>query len=149
MYSWKCCPALAAGNAVVLKPPELTPFSTMKLGELAIAAGIPAGIFNVINGYGPSAGAALTRRPLSGKLSFTGSTRTGAVIMSEAALHGIKPVTLELGGKSPQLVFGNVSVMEHTAACIARGFIGNGGQTCVAGTRFVVQKNSKMHCWIR
>lgn len=140
MCSWKCGPALAAGNAVVLKPSELTPFSTMKLAKLAIEAGIPAGIFNVINGYGPSAGAALTRHPLIGKLSFTGSTRTGGAIMSEAAMHGIKPVTLELGGKSPQLVFENVSNIEHTAACVARGFIGNGGQTCVAGTRLLVQK---------
>lgn len=140
MCSWKCGPALAAGNAVVLKPSELTPFSTMRLAELAIEAGIPAGIFNVVNGRGAGAGVALTRHPDIAKVSFTGSTKTGASIMSDAALHGTKPVTLELGGKSPQLVFSQVHDLEQTARCVARGFIANGGQACVAGTRLIVHK---------
>jgi aldehyde dehydrogenase (NAD+) len=141
MCSWKCGPALAAGNAVVLKPSEMTPYSTMRLAELAIEAGMPPGIFNVINGRGATAGAALTRHPDISKISFTGSTRTGAAIMSDAAFHGTKPVTLELGGKSPQLVFEHVTNLEYTARCIARGFTANGGQACVAGTRLIVHRN--------
>jgi aldehyde dehydrogenase (NAD+) len=140
MCSWKCGPALAAGNAVVMKPSELTPFSTMRLAELAVEAGLPAGLFNIVNGNGAGAGAALTRHPGIAKISFTGSTKTGASIMRDAALHGTKPVTLELGGKSPQLVFANVHDLKETARCVARGFISNGGQACVAGTRLIVHK---------
>ncbi|WP_118182728.1 aldehyde dehydrogenase family protein [Paraburkholderia phosphatilytica] len=140
MCSWKCGPALAAGNAVVLKPSEMTPFSTLRLAELAVEAGMPPGIFNVVNGRGATTGAAITRHPDISKISFTGSTRTGAAIMSDAALYGTKPVTLELGGKSPQLVFEHVTNLEHTARCVARGFISNGGQACVAGTRLIVHK---------
>ena len=141
MCSWKCGPALAAGNAVVLKPSELTPFSTLRLAELAIEAGMPPGIFNVVNGHGATTGTALTRHRDISKVSFTGSTRTGAAIMSDAALHGTKPVTLELGGKSPQLVFERVPNLAHTASCIARGFTSNGGQACVAGTRLIVHES--------
>ncbi|WP_414439609.1 aldehyde dehydrogenase family protein [Burkholderia sp. 22PA0106] len=140
MCSWKCGPALAAGNAVVLKPSEMTPFSTLRLAELAIEAGMPPGIFNVVNGRGATTGSAITRHPGIAKISFTGSTRTGAAIMSEAAFHGTKPVTLELGGKSPQLVFEHVHDLAHTARCVARGFTANGGQACVAGTRLIVHR---------
>jgi aldehyde dehydrogenase (NAD+) len=140
MCAWKCGAALAAGNAVVVKPSEMTPFSTMRLAELAVKAGVPAGIFNVVNGRGVSTGAAITRHRNVGKVSFTGSTRTGAAIMSDAALHGTKPVTLELGGKSPQLVFADVPDLNHVARCVARGFTGNAGQICVAGTRLIVHK---------
>lgn len=140
MCAWKVGPALAAGNAVVLKPSELTPFSTMRLAELAIEAGMPPGIFNVVNGRGATTGAALIRHPDVSKISFTGSSRTGASIMSEAAFHGTKPVTLELGGKSPQLVFSDVPSLEHVARCVARGFTGNSGQVCVAGTRLIVHE---------
>lgn len=141
MCAWKCAPALAAGNAVVLKPSELTPFTAARLAELAVQAGMPPGIFNIINGRGQTAGAALVRHPDISKISFTGSTQTGALIMQQAALHGTKPVTLELGGKSPQLVFEHVSDLSATARCIARGLLGNGGQACVAGTRLVVHED--------
>ncbi|QWF40184.1 aldehyde dehydrogenase family protein [Bordetella hinzii] len=140
MASWKCGPALAAGNAVVLKPSELTPYSTLRLAELAVEAGLPEGVFNVINGRGPQAGGALARHPLVGKISFTGSTRTGGAIMSEAGRHGARPMTLELGGKSPQLVFEDVPDLAHVARCVARGFTANGGQACVAGTRLIVHR---------
>jgi aldehyde dehydrogenase (NAD+) len=140
MCSWKCGPALAAGNAVVLKPSELTPYSTLHLAELAIQAGIPPGIFNVVNGRGSTAGAALVRHPDISKISFTGSTRTGGAIMSDVARFGIKPMTLELGGKSPQLVFAEVPDLEQTAACIVRGFTSNAGQACVAGTRLIAHR---------
>lgn len=140
MASWKCGPALAAGNALVLKPSELTPFSILRVAELAIEAGMPPGIFNVVQGRGQGAGAALVRHPLIGKVSFTGSTRTGAAIMADAAMHGTKPVTLELGGKSPQLVFDDAGDIDALAQRILRGFTSNAGQACVSGTRLIVQR---------
>ncbi|AYP22778.1 aldehyde dehydrogenase family protein [Pantoea agglomerans] len=141
MASWKCGPALAAGNAVVLKPSELTPFSTVRMAELAIQAGLPAGVLNIVQGSGAVTGSALVKHPLVRKVSFTGSTLTGQRIMSDAAQHGMKPVTLELGGKSPQLVFDDAGDLEVLAQRILRGFTANGGQACVAGTRLIVQRN--------
>lgn len=140
MASWKCGPALAAGNAVVLKPSELTPFSTVRMAELAVQAGLPAGVLNIVQGSGAVTGSALVTHPLVRKVSFTGSTVTGARIMSDAAQHGMKPVTLELGGKSPQLVFDDAGDIEELAQRIMRGFTANGGQACVAGTRLIVQR---------
>lgn len=139
MASWKVGPALAAGNAIVLKPSELTPFSTVRLAELAVEAGIPAGIFNVVQGNGLVTGDALSRHPGIAKLSFTGSTRTGIAVMKAAAESGIKPVTLELGGKSPQLVFADADLAK-AAACIAGSLLANAGQACVAGSRLIVQR---------
>ncbi len=138
--SWKVGPALAAGNAVVLKPSELTPFSALRLAELAIQAGVPPGIFNIVQGDGRGTGDALCRHPLVGKVTFTGSTATGAAIMSACALHGPKPVTLELGGKSPQLVFDDIANLERTATLIVRGITTNAGQVCNAGSRLIVQR---------
>ncbi|WJD72195.1 aldehyde dehydrogenase family protein [Pseudomonas asiatica] len=140
MASWKCGPALAAGNAIVVKPSEMTPFSTLRMAELAVLAGIPEGVFNVVNGTGGVTGAALVRHPIISKISFTGSTKTGAQIMTAAAQSGIKPVTLELGGKSPQLVFENVPDLAHAARCVASGFTANAGQACVSGTRLIVHR---------
>lgn len=140
MASWKVGPALAVGNAIVLKPSELTPFSTVRLAELAVEAGIPAGIFNVVQGTGTVTGDALARHPGIGKLSFTGSTRTGATIMIAAAQSGIRPVTLELGGKSPQLVFADAADLDKVADCIAGSLLANAGQACVAGSRLIVQR---------
>ncbi|AWN15047.1 aldehyde dehydrogenase [Salinisphaera sp. LB1] len=141
MASWKCGPALAAGNAMVMKPSELTPFSTVRMAELAVEAGIPAGIFNVVQGSGATTGAALVRHPDIGKVSFTGSSATGRRIMAEAGAAGVKPVTLELGGKSPQLVFAEVPDFEHVAQCVVRGFTANGGQACISGTRLIVHEH--------
>jgi aldehyde dehydrogenase (NAD+) len=140
MATWKCAPALAAGNAVVLKPSELTPFSMLRLAELAVEAGFPAGILNVVNGFGHTTGEAIVRHPGVGKITFTGSTRTGSAIMSRCAAAGPKPVTLELGGKCPQLVFADIADIERVAACIARSIIGNAGQVCVAGSRLILQR---------
>lgn len=137
--SWKLGPALAAGNAIVLKPSELTPFSAVRLAQLAIEAGMPPGIFNLVQGNGSVTGNALTRHPGIGKISFTGSTRTGIAIMKAAAESGIKPVTLELGGKSPQLVFADAE-LEKAAGCIAGSILANSGQGCVAGSRVIVQR---------
>ena len=140
MMSWKVGAALAAGNAVVLKPSEMTPFSAVRLAQLAIKAGVPAGIFNVVQGDGRTTGDALTRHPLIAKMTFTGSTRTGAAIMATCALQGPKPVTLELGGKSPQLVFDDAPNIDRLADIIAGAITGNAGQVCVAGSRLIVQR---------
>lgn len=139
MASWKIGPALAAGNAVVLKPSELTPFTALRLAELAVAAGVPPGIFNVIQGDGRTTGDALCRHPRIAKVSFTGSTQTGAAIMAACAESGTKPVTLELGGKSPQLVFADAPNLERVAQRIAGAIAGNAGQVCVAGSRLLVE----------
>ena len=140
MVSWKVGAALAAGNAVVLKPSELTPYSAIRLAELAIEAGVPPGLFNVVQGDGRTTGDALTRHPLISKMTFTGSTRTGAAIMATCASHGPKPVTLELGGKSPQLVFDDAPDIDRLAGIIAGAITGNAGQVCVAGSRLIVQR---------
>lgn len=140
MASWKCAPALAAGNAVVLKPSELTPFSVLRLAELAVAAGIPPGLFNVVNGMGATTGDAIARHPGIGKVTFTGSTYTGALIMAACAMSGPKPVTLELGGKSPQIVFDDAIDVDRVATTVARAIFSNAGQVCVAGSRLIVQR---------
>ena len=140
MVSWKVGAALAAGNAVVLKPSEMTPFSAVRLAQLAIDAGVPPGIFNVVQGDGRTTGDALTRHALIAKMTFTGSTRTGAAIMASCALQGPKPVTLELGGKSPQLVFDDAPDVDRLADIIAGAITGNAGQVCVAGSRLIVQR---------
>lgn len=139
LAAWKFAPALAAGNAVVLKPSELTPFSILRLAELAIKAGMPAGIFNIVQGSGLVVGDALCRHPRIAKVTFTGSTKTGSAIMRSIAESGVKPVTLELGGKSPHIVFGDISDLDRTAMSISRGITSNAGQVCVAGSRLIVQ----------
>lgn len=138
MAAWKLAPALAAGNAVVIKPSEITPFSTLYLAELAVRAGLPAGLINVVLGDGPTTGTAITTHPLVGKVSFTGSTRAGAIIMSDIARSGIKPVTLELGGKSPQVVFADAD-LDLAADCVARSILSNAGQVCIAGSRVIAE----------
>lgn len=140
MAAWKIAPAIAAGNSVVLKPSELTPFSIVRVAELAIEAGLPAGVFNVVQGDGLSVGDPLCRHPLVSKVSFTGSTATGIAIMRACAETGPKPVTLELGGKSPQIVFADANDLAQTAATVARAITLNSGQVCVAGSRLLVQE---------
>ncbi|GAJ27595.1 aldehyde dehydrogenase family protein [Acidomonas methanolica] len=140
MGSWKVAPALVAGNAVVLKPSEMTPFSMACLARLGIEAGLPAGLFNVVQGTGAVAGEALSRHPLCGKLTFTGSTRTGIAVMTAAAESGPKPVTLELGGKSPQIVHDDIRSVDEVAERVFRAFTGNAGQVCVAGSRLIVHR---------
>ncbi|WP_211466460.1 aldehyde dehydrogenase family protein [Collimonas silvisoli] len=142
MASWKIGPALAAGNAVVLKPSEMTPYSVLRLAELAIKAGVPAGIFNVIQGDGRITGDSLCRHPKVSKVTFTGSTQTGAAIMRACAESGTKPVTLELGGKSPQIVFADAPDLDKVARMVAAAISGNAGQVCVAGSRLIVQRSA-------
>ncbi|WP_137130791.1 aldehyde dehydrogenase family protein [Rhizobium sp. FY34] len=140
MAAWKLGPALAAGNAVVLKPSELTPYSTLFLAELSVRAGLPAGLINIVLGDGPTTGAAITGHPDIAKISFTGSTGAGSAIMQNIALTGIKPMTLELGGKSPQLVFADAD-LDLSANAIATSILSNAGQACVAGSRLIVEES--------
>jgi len=140
MAGWKLGPALAAGNAVVLKPSEMTPFSTLYMAELSLRAGLPAGLINIVLGDGANTGTAITAHPEIGKISFTGSTAAGVAIMANIARHGIKPMTLELGGKSPQLVFADADIA-RAANAIAQGILSNAGQACVAGSRLIVAQS--------
>ena len=139
MAGWKLGPALAAGNAVVLKPSEMTPFSTIRLALLAVQAGIPAGLVNVVLGDGPVTGSAITGHPDIAKVSFTGSTGAGQAIMANVARTGMKPMTLELGGKSPQIVFADAD-LDLAAEAIARSITFNAGQACVAGSRVIADR---------
>ena len=136
----KLAPALAAGNAIVLKPSELTPYSALRLAQLGHEAGLPAGQIAIVPGLGSETGAALVKHPLVSFVSFTGSTATGAQVMSDAAMNGLKPVALELGGKSPHLVFADVSNIDKIAELVASGICRNAGQVCFAGTRLVVEE---------
>ena len=138
--AWKLGPALAAGNAVVLKPSEMTPFSAVYLAQLAVKAGVPAGLINIVLGDGPTTGRAITRHPGIAKVSFTGSTRAGAAIAEDIARSGIKPLTLELGGKSPQVVFADAD-LDRSAQAIATSILANAGQGCVAGTRLIAEES--------
>ncbi|TCU07798.1 aldehyde dehydrogenase family protein [Rhizobium sullae] len=138
MAGWKLAPALAAGNAVVLKPSEITPFSTLYLAELAVRAGLPAGLINIVLGDGLTTGNAMTGHPGIAKVSFTGSTAAGSAIMTNIARTGVKPMTLELGGKSPHLVFADAD-LDLAAGAIATSLLGNAGQACVAGSRLIVE----------
>ncbi|MCF1471907.1 MULTISPECIES: aldehyde dehydrogenase family protein [Rhizobium/Agrobacterium group] len=140
MAGWKLGPALAAGNAVVLKPSEMTPFSSIYLAQLAVQAGIPAGLINIVLGDGPVTGNAITGHPDIAKVSFTGSTGAGQAIMGNIARTGVKPMTLELGGKSPQLVFADAD-LDKAASAIAQSILSNAGQACVAGSRLIVERS--------
>ena len=133
----KIAPALAAGNAVILKPSEFTPYSMKRVAQLAIEAGLPADHLAVLVGTGGQTGHALVTHPDVDYVAFTGSTATGKQIMSDAALSGPKPVSLELGGKGPQIVFADAD-LGAAAAVIASSVVRNAGQICYAGTRLVV-----------
>ena len=132
-------PAVAAGNAVVLKPSEFTSTSTLFLAELAAEAGLPAGVLNVVTGTGTGAGAPLVRHPLVRKVAFTGSVRTGRLVAAMAA-EKLMPVTLELGGKSPNIVFADAD-LTRAAAVSAMAICINSGQACSAGSRLLVHED--------
>ena len=134
---WKIAPALACGNTVVLKPAEETPLTALKLAELASKAGFPAGVLNVLPGFGPTAGAALVRHPDVDKIAFTGSTEVGQLIMREAATT-LKHVTLELGGKSPNIVFADAD-LKAAARGVNTGIFYGKGEVCAAGSRLLVE----------
>lgn len=139
----KIAPAIAAGNAVVLKPSELTPYSILRLAELGIEAGLPPGLLSILPGIGSETGTALVRHPDVNYVSFTGSSATGQRVMCDAATTGLKPISLELGGKSPQLVFADAPDLNVVADLVAQSICANAGQVCFAGTRLVVQASVK------
>src|SRR6202522_1614899 len=138
MAAWKLGPALATGCTVVLKPAEQTPLSALRLGELIEEAGFPPGVVNIVTGYGETAGAALAAHPDVDKVAFTGSTEVGKLIV-QAAAGNLKKVSLELGGKSPNIVFGDAD-LETAISGAANAIFFNHGQCCCAGSRLYVQK---------
>ncbi|KAJ3723071.1 NAD-aldehyde dehydrogenase [Lentinula raphanica] len=138
MWSWKVAPALAVGCTIVMKPSEITPLTALKLSELVVEAGFPPGVINTVPSLGPVGGAALSAHPDVDKVAFTGSTITGRKIMEAAAKSNLKKVSLELGGKSPQLIFESAD-LKQAAAWSALGICYNTGQDCTAGSRIYVQ----------
>jgi acyl-CoA reductase-like NAD-dependent aldehyde dehydrogenase len=138
--SWKLGPALACGNTVVLKPAELTPLSALRLSELALEAGIPEGVVNVVSGKGSVVGSRLVAHPDVAKIGFTGSTEVGREVMKGAA-DTIKRVTLELGGKSANVIFADAD-LEKTAAAAPYAVFDNAGQDCCARSRIFVQRSA-------
>jgi betaine-aldehyde dehydrogenase len=136
--SWKIAPALAMGNTVVVKPASQTPLTALRLGEIALEAGFPPGVLNVVTGSGDIAGEALVRHPLVRKISFTGSTEVGSNVMKLAAAD-IKRVTLELGGKSANIVFADAD-RERALDSAVWSVLGNAGQDCCARSRLLIQR---------
>ncbi|MER5884086.1 aldehyde dehydrogenase family protein [Streptomyces sp. NPDC001941] len=137
LATWKVAPALAAGNTVVLKPAEWSPLTASLLADIAADAGLPPGVLNVLQGYGNEAGAALVSHPCVRRVSFTGSVPTGRSVAAAAAAH-LTPVSLELGGKSPLLVFADADL--DRAADLAAEQYDNAGQVCLAATRLLVEE---------
>ena len=141
MQAWKLGPALAAGNTVLLKPAEQTPLTALRVGELIVAAGFPAGVVNILPGYGPTAGGAIASHMDVDKVAFTGSTEVGHLIMRAAADSNLKRVTLELGGKSPNIVFADADMDQAIEGSHFALFF-NQGQCCCAGSRLFVEEKA-------
>jgi len=141
MQAWKLGPALAAGCTVVMKPAEQTPLTALRVGELIMEAGFPEGVVNILPGYGPTAGAAIARHMDVDKVAFTGSTEVGHLIMKAAAETNLKRVTLELGGKSPNIVFADAD-MEQAIEGSHQALFFNQGQCCCAGSRLFVEEKA-------
>jgi acyl-CoA reductase-like NAD-dependent aldehyde dehydrogenase len=142
MAAWKLGPALATGCTVVLKPAEQTPLTALKLGELLMEAGLPAGVVNIVPGYGPTAGAAIATHPEVDKVAFTGSTEVGKTVMRLASNSNLKRVSLELGGKAPNIVFADCDI-EAAVNGAMRGIFFNQGEVCCAGSRLFLEE--KIH----
>ncbi len=139
MQAWKLAPALACGNTVVMKTAEQTPLSALRVGELIVEAGFPEGVVNILSGYGPTAGAAIAGHMDVDKIAFTGSTEVGHLIMKAAAESNLKRVTLELGGKSPNIVFADADMRQAVEGSHFALFF-NQGQCCCAGSRVYVEE---------
>ena len=139
MAAWKIAPALACGNTIVLKPAEQTPLSALRLGEICQEAGLPDGVLNIVTGYGPTAGAALAEHMDVDKIAFTGGSATGRIIM-QAASKNLKRISLELGGKSPNIVFADSDVDSAVAGAMT-GIFFNQGEVCCAGSRLFIEKS--------
>ena len=140
LFTWKIAPALAAGNAVVAKPSEITPFTAFRLSELAIECGLPLGVLNIVHGLGPKVGQAIVEHPKIKAVSFTGSTRTGAFIAKSAAKQ-FKKVSLEMGGKNPAIVFADADLSDANLDTIVRSGFSNQGEICLCGSRLLVERS--------
>ncbi|WP_230420383.1 aldehyde dehydrogenase family protein [Catenulispora pinistramenti] len=138
--AWGFAPALAAGNTVVLKPAETTPLTALRLAEIGLEAGLPEGVLQVVPGFGPEAGARLVEHPDVRKIVFTGSSKVGQAVMAQCAAQ-VKRVTLELGGKSPNIVFADAD-LEKAAASAPYGVFDNAGQDCCARSRIYVEASA-------
>jgi acyl-CoA reductase-like NAD-dependent aldehyde dehydrogenase len=143
MAAWKLGPVLAAGNSIVLKPSEKSPLTALRMAELAVAAGLPPGVFNVVTGFGHTAGKALALHGDVDGIGFTGSTATGKLIMGYAAQSNLKRVSLECGGKSPNIVMADCADVERAAQAAAYAIFFNQGEMCSAGSRLVVHESLK------
>ncbi len=139
MAAWKWGPALAMGNTIVLKPAEQTPLSALRLGELAMQAGVPPGVINIVNGLGEVAGDALVKHPKVQKIAFTGEYKTAQLIMANAA-PTLKRTTFELGGKSPNIVFADADIDQAVKGAMA-GIFFNQGEVCCAGSRLLIEES--------
>lgn len=137
MLTWKWAPALVCGNTVVLKPAEQTPLTALRLGELALEAGFPEGVVNIVNGFGETAGDALVKHPDVDKIAFTGEYKTAQIIMANAA-ETLKRLTFELGGKSPNVVFADADLDQAVDGAMA-GIFFNQGEVCCAGSRLFIE----------
>ena len=140
LFTWKIAPALAAGNTVVAKPSEITPFTAFRLSELAIECGLPPGVLNIVHGLGQKVGQAIVEHPKIKAVSFTGSTRTGAAIASVAARQ-FKKVSLEMGGKNPAIVFADAELSDANLDTIVRSGFSNQGEICLCGSRLLVERS--------
>ncbi len=143
MACWKVAPALAMGNSIVLKPAEQSPSTALRLGALALEAGVPPGVLNVVPGFGETAGQALARHMDVDLVAFTGSTAVGRKLMSYAGESNLKRVALELGGKSPQIVFADAENLDDAADAAAWGIFFNQGEICNAASRLLVEASIK------
>jgi acyl-CoA reductase-like NAD-dependent aldehyde dehydrogenase len=139
LAAWKLAPALACGNTIVLKPATQTPFTAIRMAELALEAGLPAGAFNCVPGQGRAAGMALVRHPEVDKIAFTGSTEVGKMVMREAA-STVKKISLELGGKSPNIVYADAD-LDAAARGALNGIFYGKGEVCAAGSRLLVDRS--------
>jgi len=139
LFTWKIAPALAAGNSVVAKPSEITPYTAFLFAQVCIDAGLPAGVLNIVHGNGPGAGQALIEHPAIKALSFTGSTRTGAAIAAIAAPR-FRKLSLEMGGKNPTVIFADWEATEANWNTIVRSAFSNQGQICLCGSRLLVER---------
>ncbi|PJG57750.1 betaine-aldehyde dehydrogenase [Aeromonas cavernicola] len=137
---WKSAPALAAGNAMIFKPSEVTPLSVLKLAEIYTEAGLPDGVFNVLTGSGREVGQWLTEHPLIEKISFTGGTTTGKKVMASASSSSLKEVTMELGGKSPLIIFDDADLDRAADIAVMANFYSS-GQVCTNGTRVFIPRH--------
>ncbi len=138
LFTWKIAPALAAGNTVVAKPSEITPFTAFRLSELAVECGFPPGVLNIVHGSGPKVGQAIVGHPKIKAVSFTGSTRTGASI-AETAARQFKKVSLEMGGKNPAIVFADADLSDASLDTLVRSGFSNQGEICLCGSRLLIE----------